>query len=229
MRRATLLLLAVMTTVLLATGVALAATFKGTSGNDLIYGTSDSDTLNVANNGTKGTDGADGLFGKGGNDVLYGGAGNDNWTTTLGYDKDGNKITAGLYGGGGDDTAYGGAGDDKMMGHDGNDTLDDSSPYSTSSPGDWDLAYGGTGNDTANLVDGDVRDEAVCGEDTTTDPAALNNDTDTVKINVTYGKTSDGKIDKTLPIKDADKVYDCETIKDQDGDAVDESKLPQYL
>ena len=65
MRRATLLLLATITATLLATGVALAATLVGTDGNDLIYGTSGSDTLNVTNNGTKGTAGADALYGKG--------------------------------------------------------------------------------------------------------------------------------------------------------------------
>jgi Ca2+-binding RTX toxin-like protein len=73
MRRATLLLLATITAVLVATGVALAATLVGTDGNDLINGTSGSDTLNVAKNGTKGTAGADALYGKGGNDILYGG------------------------------------------------------------------------------------------------------------------------------------------------------------
>ena len=219
MRRATLLLLATITAVLLATGVALAATLVGTDGNDLINGTSGSDTLNVAKNGTKGTAGADALYGKGGNDILYGGSGDDNWTTTLGYDTDGNKIPAGLNGGAGDDKAYGGAGDDKMMGNAGNDTIDDSSPYSTTSPGDWDLAYGGSGNDTANLVDGDVRDEAVCGEETTTDPAAPA-DTDTAKIDVIR--------DGSGQITDADKVYDCETIRNQKGNVVAQSNLPQY-
>ena len=49
---------------------------------------------------------------------------------------------------------------------------------------------------------------------------------DTAKIDVTYGTTPTGEIDREK-IVDADKVYDCETVTDQNNTPVDKSKLPQ--
>ena len=95
MRRATLLLLATISATLQATGVALATTLMGTDGNDLIYGTSGSDTLNVAKDGTKGTAGADALYGKGATTSFMGDP-----ATTIGRPPSGTIRTVTRYPGG---------------------------------------------------------------------------------------------------------------------------------
>src|SRR5215207_286174 len=150
--RKTVLVLALITLgVLLASGVALAATFNGTDGDDVIYGGSTADTID-------GKGGADALYGKGGSDTLYGGPGNDNPATIL-YDNVTNSyVSAGVRGGGGDDTIEGQEGDDDMEGNAGRDTVNDTSPN------DADKAWGGTEDDTINVADGDFIDQAACGE-----------------------------------------------------------------
>lgn len=70
MRKTVLLLASMALAVLLASGVALAATFWGTDGNDYIRGTDNADTI-------LGLDGRDVLEGRGGGDMIKGGPGSD--------------------------------------------------------------------------------------------------------------------------------------------------------
>ncbi len=187
-----------MAALLVATGVAFAATLYGTGANDVINGTPDPDYIN----------------GKGGNDTISGGPGSDNFMTTVGTDSSGNALKAGLRGAGGDDKIYGESGDDDLIGNAGNDNpLDDSSPINLN---DWDRAFGGTGNDTVKFVDGDFRDEVSCGENTTS-TTPTSGDTDKVYIDV------DGESPDT--ITGADTVHEfasdktsvfCEEIKAKD-------------
>jgi Ca2+-binding RTX toxin-like protein len=237
MRRATLLLLATIAAMLMATGVAIAVTktcpsgttpskpCNGTPDRDVLTGTGGTDYINslagddvidarAGDDTLYGGDGADALFGKDGGDTIYGGSGNDNFKTIVGQDSSGSDLSAGLRGAKGNDTIYGDAGDDDLIGNAGMDKL-----YDHSSSNDWDRAFGGTEKDYINVADGDVSDEVSCGIDTAPD--------DEAKITVTYGTTSDGKIDRTK-IEAADKVYDCELLTDQDGYTInDQSKLPQ--
>ena len=85
------------------------ATISGTSGNDVITGTTtvkgQAMTTNEADT-VNGGAGNDTISGLGGNDTLNGGIGNDK-----------------LYGGDGNDTLIGGAGTDTVMGGAGNDTV----------------------------------------------------------------------------------------------------------
>ena len=192
---------------LIATGVALAATYNGTDRNDVIYGGSAADTI-------YGKGGADALNGRGGNDTLYGGPGNDNSTTSL-YDKVKKAyVGAGVRGAGGDDTIDGQEGDDDIEGNAGRDIVKDTSPN------DADRAWGGTEDDELNVADGDTRDQAACGEGS--DGIEISTDRDKAKIDVAYSDTT-----KTT-ITAADKVaYNCEEVSDQDAATVDVSKLPQ--
>lgn len=96
-RQLILVLTATMTAVLLASGLAVAATLTGTDGGDQI----------------RGTDGVDEIQGKGGNDTLEGLAGNDR--VVGGADNDD------LYGGDAAGTAL--AGEDVVIGEHGNDKL----------------------------------------------------------------------------------------------------------
>jgi Ca2+-binding RTX toxin-like protein len=72
---------------------------------------------------------------------------------------------------------------------------------------DRDYINAGTGGDTIYTNDGDTRDEIHCGDGN-----------DTATIDVVYDGTT---------ITAADKVYNCETVKDQNGVVVDQSQLPQ--
>jgi hypothetical protein len=205
------LLLAVVLAMLLASvGVVLAANppgsctpTAGTENNDVLLGTEVSDTCD-------GKGGADALYGRKGDDILKGGPGNDNFKNIAGPNRAGENVTAGLRGGEGNDKVYGQEGDDDLMGHGGNDTLDDSS-----TSGDWDRTFGDSGDDNINVVDNDTRDEVSCGENT--DPTS--GDTDTAKIDVFKSGST---------ITSADKVYDCEVVKDQAGTTVAVEQLPQY-
>ena len=202
MVRKTVLLLALITLgVLLASGIALAATFTGSDGDNVIYGGSTDDTID-------GKGGADALYGKGSNDTLYGGTGNDNAATSL-YDKVTNKyVSAGVRGGGGDDKIDGQEGDDDLEGNAGRDTLNDASAN------DVDKARGDSEDDTINVADSDYNDQAICGE--ASDGTEINTDRDTAKIDVAYSDTT-----KTT-ITGADKVANnCEVVTNQDGTTVD--------
>lgn len=214
MRRATLLVLATIVGMLLATGVAVAVTktcstnpCRGTDSDDILTGTNAANEIRAlkgndvivaraGNDRLYGDDGADALYGQGDNDIIYGGSGNDNFKTQFDVDPNGPDIKpnppfgAGLHGGVGDDTLYGQEGDDDVIGNDGIDTLDDSSPENKN---DWDRAFGGEGKDTINVADGDTRDEVSCDEDAVSTTHIENDSRDKVTIDVVYKKTADGK------------------------------------
>jgi hypothetical protein len=118
MKKKAILLLAMMAAALLvASGVALAATRVyckvdvpciGTLGDDEIRGTASNDNI-------KGLDGNDTIYGNSGNDSIYGGSGID---LVFGYS--GNDF---IYGSGGNDTISGGSGNDRIDGGSGDDQL----------------------------------------------------------------------------------------------------------
>ena len=142
MRKTVLLLASTALVVLLASGVALAATYHvGDDGPDRILGTDVTDTL-------IGRGGNDVITGKGGPDVVLGGGGDD-----------------GLSGGYGDDEVRGGDGDDTM----GGDVAPVGIPGSGTSGND--TLYGGDGNDLiVTRLDSDNpenkprRDTIFCGD-----------------------------------------------------------------
>ncbi|MFD2175325.1 Hint domain-containing protein [Rhodobacter lacus] len=113
------------------------ATYNGTSGDNRITGSRNSDTI----------------YAQAGNDTVDAGSGNDYVDAGTGDDS----VTAGsgndtVYGGAGNDTLFGEAGADRLYGDDGNDSLDGGS--------DNDSLWGGAGNDTlhggagADVLDG---------------------------------------------------------------------------
>ncbi len=120
MRRTTLLTLTMGLLLVLASGIALAATIKGTAGNDFLRGTDSRDII-----GARG--GNDEVRARGGNDDVFGGPGNDK-----------------LFGMKGNDLIVGGDGVDQLEGGTGNDTLkshnDDNADTLSCGPGD-DVAF----------------------------------------------------------------------------------------
>jgi Ca2+-binding RTX toxin-like protein len=157
MRKSAVLLASVALTVLLASGVALAATFRGTDGDDRIVGTKKADQI-------FGLGGKDDLEGRGGGDVIHAGPGNDtgsgdsgNDTIYLGPGNDGADPPPfcfpppdigcvarppGDYAGGlGKDVMHGGGGDDEMTG----DRLLDGG--ASDPEGGADIMYGEDGRD----------------------------------------------------------------------------------
>jgi Ca2+-binding RTX toxin-like protein len=94
LKRLAILLTALLVILVLASGVALAEDFLGTSGNDTLTGTEGNDLL-------KGRAGDDRLEALGGDDDIYGGRGNDR-----------------IYPGEGADDVYAGAGDDLIYARD---------------------------------------------------------------------------------------------------------------
>ncbi len=151
MRRVILLLALMATTLVVASGVALAVNKIGTNGPDTLRGTNGSDNL-------VGLGGNDDLFGLGGRDNLLGGEGKDNVIggserRLLGGDKN-------LAGGPGNDVVFGGKGSDKVLGDAGNDFLIDGPTREFS----LDRLSGGDGNDVF-LVENvpAVKDIVTCG------------------------------------------------------------------
>lgn len=130
----------VVAAILVASGVAVAATMVGTEGNDTLNGTQGDDTMS-------GYGGSDWFNASGGSDVVYGGPGNDTTGGGAGADKlhgqeDNDTMNDGpstevavdeLYGGPGDDKVNAGAGNDVLRGESGIDAI-----------------RGGLGNDTAD-------------------------------------------------------------------------------
>ncbi|MBL4755874.1 MAG: M10 family metallopeptidase C-terminal domain-containing protein, partial [Flavobacteriales bacterium] len=116
----------------------------GTSGDDLMIGYGQADTL-------RGGAGVDYLEGNGGNDKLYGGMGDDSLMGDFGDDElYGDAGLDTLYGGMGNDKLYGGTGDDfGLYGQTGNDEI-----YGDA--GD-DSLWGGIGDDV--LYGGDDNDQ----------------------------------------------------------------------
>jgi Ca2+-binding RTX toxin-like protein len=107
-----------------------------TSGDDVILGTAEADTINAlgGNDVICGFGGNDTINAGGGNDWVDGGAGNDDILGSAGDDT--------LFGGLGDDVIRGGSGDDEIYGEEGDDSL-------MGQPGN-DLIEGGVGIDDIN-------------------------------------------------------------------------------
>ncbi len=158
MRRTTTLLAAmVLTSLLLASGVALAVNKVGTDGPDTLRGTNEADNLS-------GGGGNDDIFGLGGSDNLLGGEGKDwvlggNERRPQGGDKNllGGPGNDGVLGGDGSDAALGGSGNDLVEGGNGSDDL------TGDSGNDW--VYGHRGSDDITgdrgadyLLDGPFRE-----------------------------------------------------------------------
>jgi Ca2+-binding RTX toxin-like protein len=123
-----LLTAAAMTSVILTVAV-FAENIKGTSGEDTLYGTAESDTIS-------GFEGSDKLFGEGEDDFLEGGIGKDEIYGREGNDeiKDGN------------DEPYS---DNKVYGGSGNDNIDVGIDYTLV---DYYYVYGEAGSDYINVV-----------------------------------------------------------------------------
>ncbi len=100
MKKTILLLASMASAVLVASGVAIAATLQGTGGNDELVGTPSGDVL----------------IPYGGNDWVYGGKGNDDVRHSFGDDI--------IKGGPGNDTLRGGRGGDVIYGGPGKDLID---------------------------------------------------------------------------------------------------------
>jgi len=169
MRRTSILMVMVAAAMLLASGVALAATFRGTDGDDKIIGTKESDQI-------FGLGGKDVLEGRGGGDVIHGGPGNDtgsgdsgNDTIHLGPGNDGTppppscspgggcvSTGSGYFAGGlGKDVIYGGDGADRISG-------DRIIEFGSDTEGGADIIYGEDGND---IIDGDAGSYTLYGGD----------------------------------------------------------------
>ncbi len=147
MRRATLLTLTMGLLLVLASGIALAATINGTSGDNFLRGTDSSDRI-----GARGGD--DEVRARAGNDDVFGGTGNDL-----------------LFGMKGNDLLVGGDGNDQLQGGTGNDTL------KSRNDADPDNLNCGPGNDDTAFVelndvidDRDVEDLVVTALDNTVAP-----------------------------------------------------------
>lgn len=97
MRRTILLLAAIVVSLMVASGLALADDIQGDGGNNRLVGTNGKDTIS-------GAGGNDDIFGKGAQDRLFGDAGNDD-----------------VSGGGRGDRLQGGLGKDQLFGQKGND------------------------------------------------------------------------------------------------------------
>lgn len=169
--------------------------FATTSGNDTIYGGSDTSSTGTGNdtiNGGGGDDviyagdGDDSIVAGDGNDTVYAGDGNDyvdGWTgndsieggdgsdTILAYDGQDT-----VHGGAGNDHVYGEAGDDSIHGDGGDDTLQGGTGADTIygdaghdfifGEGGNDELYGGTGNDTLSGGTGNDSLTGGAGDDT---------------------------------------------------------------
>ena len=108
MRRLTLLFTAMGVAMLLASGVALAATIEGTPQDDTLFGTSNTDTI-------YGRGGDDLIRARDSRDIVFGGRGHD--------DIYGGAIGDQLFGGAGDDYIVGDGGEDELFGFGGDDVL----------------------------------------------------------------------------------------------------------
>ncbi len=114
-------------------GLAVSASFMGTSGDDIIIGTPGDDVI-------RGGGGNDVLCGRGGNDVILGGSGDDQIDGGAGDDR--------LLGGTGDDRIEGSAGRDRIGGMAGDDELHGGNgPDRLIGGADDDALHGGAGRD----------------------------------------------------------------------------------
>ena len=128
-RRVILLVTAMGVAMLLASGVALAATIEGTPGDDRLLGTANTDTI-------YGRGGDDLIRSLGARDVDFGNTGND--------DIYGGEIGDQLFGNAGDDYLVGDGGADEFYGAGGDDVIvsgDDKQPDEVRCGTGYDIAY----------------------------------------------------------------------------------------
>ncbi|AGH97678.1 Alkaline phosphatase [Micavibrio aeruginosavorus EPB] len=160
----------------------------GTSGDDIISGTSAADLI-------YGREGNDNISAGSGNDEVYGEDGNDTINGSTGYDY--------LYGGLGDDIINGGSDDDYIEGNEGGDTLhgNDNADIIYGGDGDDiiygdahnDILYGGNGNDAVyggtgnDIIYGDDGDDTLNGDSGSIDILTYVNATSGVNINLLTG------------------------------------------
>ena len=132
----------------------------GTTGNDVIIGTSGADTINGlggadlicggdGNDTINGGSGKDLIFGEAGADVINGGNGKDNISGGSGQDDlSGGKGNDSISGGKGNDRIAGSKGADKLRGNNGNDRLTGGKGNDVLQGNDGDdILNGGNGND----------------------------------------------------------------------------------
>lgn len=176
MRKSTLLLASVALTLLLVSGVALAATIqcpphetgyrfcKGTPEDDTLIGTDRWDIME----GLEGNDTLDGkvyvdwLYGHGGNDILKGRQGRDRlWGDDADLDPESRRVRGSdaLFGNGGDDFLAGGPGYDRIWGGPGNDYLMPADSGLEGEDYSNDKLFGEDGNDTISGQGGSGYDE----------------------------------------------------------------------
>jgi Ca2+-binding RTX toxin-like protein len=152
MRRTMLLLATMALTLLVASGVALAATRIGTDGPDTLRGTKGDDNLigQGANDTLLSLAGDDTLLGGPGKDVVNGGS--------LSQPFAGNKN---LVGGEGNDVVQGGLDSDNVLGGEGNDFMVDGE---FEPPAVKDILSSGEGNDVMNAANKPAgKDTLTCG------------------------------------------------------------------
>src|SRR5215212_7906451 len=152
MRRTMLMLATMALTLLVASGVALAATRIGTDGPDTLRGTKGDDNL-------IGQAGNDTLLSLAGDDTLLGGPGKDVVNGgSLAQPFAGNKNLAG---GEGNDVVQGGLGSDNVLGGEGNDFMVDGE---FEPPFVKDILSSGEGNDVLNVANKPAgKDIVTCG------------------------------------------------------------------
>ena len=124
MRKTILVLASMALAVLLASGIALAATVKGDENDNVLTGTDSRDTINPF----------------GGNDTVYAKGGNDDVRHSYGNDK--------IFGGSGNDTLRGGFDNDEIWGGPGRDLIDCAYLESRDKGEDYDVAHAVLGQDT---------------------------------------------------------------------------------
>jgi Ca2+-binding RTX toxin-like protein len=180
--------------------------FKGTSGDDCIFGTNDDDVID-------GGDGVDILWGFEGNDWLVGGADSDFLFGMGGDDW--------LYGGEGMDFLYGGDGHNIFIGGDGPDYLDGSgSAYDTASYTDSDsgvfVSLDGHVDDYGNWIPGPIAKGGTAEGDVLVGIENLTGSDygDTLVGDYYYNKLTGGFGEDTLDGAGADDILDG-------GDGVD--------
>lgn len=164
MRKSALLLASAVLALLLASGVAWAATIRcpgdeidkceGTEGPDTMYGTDDNFVYGYG----------DWIEGRGGADKIYG-RGGDDGGREIGGGLHGGKGEDLLRGGDGVDDLYGGRNADRLYGGRGNDSLDGEDQFGgiglpKERPGD--LLVGGPGDDYLH-ADDETTDRVYCG------------------------------------------------------------------
>ena len=151
MRRVVLVLAAMASALLLASGVAWAVNEVGTNGPDTLRGTNRADNL-------LGRGGGDIIFGLGGRDNLLGERGKD--IIFGGSERGRGRGDTNLAGGPGNDAVAGGNGSDNLLGGGGNDFLGDGGFRESSE----DNLSGGGGNDVLDAINRPAfGDNVVCG------------------------------------------------------------------